>query len=101
MQHGWSKIEFADRELSPLLATNRGAIGKERSAERGSKVRRNMAGRGSSAASDNITRPQLRDGGTKAILGAKVLEKTADILRAKCGEHVTADHGSERAQEGR
>ena len=40
-----------------------------------------MAGRGMGAASDNITRPQLRDGGTKAILGAKVLEKAADILQ--------------------
>ena len=40
-----------------------------------------MAVRGMGAASDNITRPQLRDGGTKAILGAKVLEKAADILQ--------------------
>ena len=40
-----------------------------------------MAGRGSGAASDNITRPQLRHGGTKAILGAKVLEKAADMLQ--------------------
>ena len=58
-----------------------------------------MAGRGSGAASDNITRPQLRDGGTKAILGAKVLEKGRRHA-AKCGEHVAADHCSESAQEG-
>ena len=65
--------------------------------ERGSKVRRNMAARDSSATSANVI---CRSCGTKAILGAKVLEKAADTP-AKCGEHVTTDHGSERAQEGR
>ena len=40
-----------------------------------------MAERGSGAASANVIRPQLRDGGTQAILGAKVLEKSADMLQ--------------------
>ena len=40
-----------------------------------------MAERGRGAASANVIRPQLRDGGTKAILGAKVLEKAADMLQ--------------------
>ena len=39
-----------------------------------------MAERCRGAASANVIRPQLRDGGTKAILGAKVLEKAADML---------------------
>ena len=39
-----------------------------------------MAERGRGASSANVIRPQLRDGGTKAILGAKVLEKAADML---------------------
>ena len=56
-----------------------------------------MAARDSSATSANVI---CRSCGTKAILGAKVLEKAADTP-AKCGEHVTTDHGSERAQEGR
>ena len=40
-----------------------------------------MAERGRGAASANVIRLQLRDGGTKAILGAKVLEKAADMLQ--------------------
>ena len=40
-----------------------------------------MAERGRGAASTNVIRPQLRDGGTKAILGAKVLVKAADMLQ--------------------
>ena len=37
--------------------------------EGGSKVRRSMEGRGSGAVAANITRPQSRDGGAKAVLG--------------------------------
>ena len=40
-----------------------------------------MAGRGSCAASDSVTGPLLRDGGTKALLGVKVLEEAADMMQ--------------------
>ena len=37
--------------------------------------------RGSCTVSNNVTWPQLQDGGTKAVLGVKVLEKAADMLQ--------------------
>ena len=40
-----------------------------------------MADRGSGTASANVTRPQLRDGGAKAVLGVKVLEQAAEMLQ--------------------
>ena len=74
-----------------------------RGTEGGSKVRRNMAGRGSGAAANNITRPQLRHGGTKAILGAKVLEKAADMLQnvENMSPQTMARKGRKRVAEAR